>query len=134
MSREYSLSRIKDALEACDGNSAQAQRMIMGWLERDQSLMIGLVAPHLKSIVSHAVDYVANHPEKPAKPAESPLSVPMPEGDATGTGILETLLGQEGAGGPKFGNFDEPHSRPGKASSAHIDAIHKIARKITRDE
>ena len=51
MSKEYALSRVKDALDAADGNTAKATRMVMHWLEKDQSLMVGLVAPHLKSIV-----------------------------------------------------------------------------------
>lgn len=127
MSREYALSRVKDALETADGNTAKAHRMVMSWLEKDQSLMIGLVAPHLKSIVTHAISYVARHP---LDKIEAPLTDAAPEGDATGTAILESLLGQKnGSGGQKFGDFDAPPTRPGKASAAHIDAIHQIARK-----
>lgn len=128
MSRDYSLSRVQDALDAADGNVAEAQRTIMNWLEKDQSLMIGLVAPHLKSIVSHAVEYVAHKSGQRVKP-DVPLSDPTPEGDATGANVLETLLGQApNSGGPQFGNFDEPATKPGKASSGHIDAIRKIAK------
>ena len=135
MSRNYSLSRVQDALDAADGNHSEAQRIIMNWLERDQSLMVGLVAPHLKSIVSHAIDYVANKSTKPGQKTEgeppaknSALSDPVPEGDATGANVLETLLGQsQYKGGPQFGNFDEPATKPGRASQGHIDAIRKIA-------
>ena len=132
MSREYSLSRVRDALDSAKGNKAEAQRIVTGWLEKDQSLMVGLVAPHLKSIVSHAVDYVDGQSRvEDQKPEETEmLSRPSPEGDATGANILETLLGQsKGSGGPQFGNFDEPATRPGKASEKHVKAIHAIARK-----
>ncbi|MGM0421689.1 MAG: hypothetical protein ACQEQL_01165 [Pseudomonadota bacterium] len=132
MSREYALSRVQDALESCEGNTAKAQRVLMNWLEKDQTLMIGLVAPHLKSIVTHAVSYVARHPDDrtTTEQPESPLSDSVPEGDATGTAILESLLGQgKIGGGQKFGEFDAPPTKPGKASAAHVDAIHQIARK-----
>ena len=131
MSREYSLSRVRDALDAADGNKAEAQRILMRWLEKDQSLMVGLVAPHLKSIVSHAVDYIDSKSRADETPPDEEMhSRPSPEGDATGANILETLLGQsKGSGGPQFGNFDEPATRPGKASAKHVKAIHAIARK-----
>jgi hypothetical protein len=132
MSREYALSRVKDALEACEGNTAKTQRLLMNWLEKDQTLMIGLVAPHLKSIVTHAVSYVTRHPDDKTATdqPDTSLSDSVPEGDTTGTAILESLLGQGNAGGgQKFGGFDAPPTKPGKASAAHIDAIHQIARK-----
>ena len=99
MSRDYALSRVKDALEASKGNPAQATRLVMSWLENDQTLMIGLVAPHLKGIITHAVSYIERQDgpgaQKPAQnvPPESVLSDPVPEGDATGTSVLENLLG-----------------------------------------
>lgn len=140
MSREYALARVKDALEAAEGNTAEAQRTILNWLKKDQSLMIGLVAPHLRSIVSHAVDYVAHKDDAP-KPAEaqSPAAKVKPKPkelkhDATGQDVLQSLLGQGTTGGPRFGDFDEPHSKPGKASAAHVDAINKIARRIDTDD
>lgn len=137
MSREYALSRVKDALDAADGNTSQAARHIMHWLEKDQTLMVGLIAPHLKSIVTHAVSYVSRHEGELPK-AETPpvLSDPIPEGDATGTSILENLLGlsSSGGAGQSFGSLDDAPTRPGKASAAHIDAIHKIAKKKQEDE
>ncbi len=139
MSKEYALSRVKDALDAADGNTAKATRMVMHWLEKDQSLMVGLVAPHLKSIVTHAVSYVDRHGgEKAAEKskADEVLSDPVPEGDATGTSILENLLGL-GSGtapGHQFGELDDAPTKPGKASAAHIDAIHKIAGNKSKED
>ena len=138
MSREYALSRVKDALEASDGNTSQATRHIMHWLEKDQTLMVGLVAPHLKSIVTHAVSYVARHDGKLEELAKKnpALSDPIPEGDATGTSILENLLGvgSSGGSGHNFGSLDDAPTRPGKASAKHIDAIRKIAKKKDDDK
>ena len=135
MSREYALSRVKDALEATNGNTAEAQRTILNWLKKDQTLMVGLVAPHLRSIVSHAVDYVAHKNDVAKQPKKEAVKKTQEvHHDATGQDVLESLLGQGAGGGPRFGNFDEPHSKPGKASAAHVDAINKIARRVEKDE
>ncbi len=133
MTREYALSRVKDALENCNGKQAEAERTILNWLKNDQTLMVGLVAPHLKSIVSHAVDYVAHKEEMAKKPTDEDTS-DDPLHDATGQSILENLLQQGKSGGPRFGDFDEPYSKPGKASASHVDAIHKIARKVDKED
>lgn len=57
MSREYAMSRVRDALEKSEGNHLKAQRLLMSWLEKDHSLLLGLVTPHLPSIVTHAINY-----------------------------------------------------------------------------
>lgn len=131
MSREYALSRVKDALEASKGKTSEAERTIMNWLKKDQTLMVGLVAPHLKSIVSHAVDYMAhrNDTNKDDAPKHEDHTQ-----DATGQSVLESLLQGGKSGGPRFGDFDEPYSKPGKASASHVDAIHKIARKVDKED
>lgn len=131
MSREYALSRVKDALEASKGKTSEAERTIMNWLKKDQTLMVGLVAPHLKSIVSHAVDYVAHRNDVKKDDALKPEDHTQ---DATGQSVLESLLQGGKSGGPRFGDFDEPYSKPGKASASHVDAIHKIARKVDKED
>ncbi|MDF3024475.1 MAG: hypothetical protein K0R10_1836 [Alphaproteobacteria bacterium] len=50
MSREYAMSRVKDALEKSNGNHLKAQRLLLQWMEKDQSLLFGLVTPHMQSI------------------------------------------------------------------------------------
>jgi len=131
MSREYAMSRVRDALEKSDGNHLKAQRLLMSWVEKDQSLLLGLVAPHIQSIVSHAVNFAAQPPA--AAGAQTAAKVEAGEAGEFGVAVLESLQGGRNAGG--FG-FGEPAprgavSRPGKASQSHVDAIHKIAGKKT---
>lgn len=134
MSREYAMSRVRDALEKSDGNHLKAQRLLMSWVEKDQSLLLGLVTPHIQSIVSHAINF-AGQQSTSAPGAVTAEAVKVEEGEAGefGAAVLESLQGGRHDGG--FG-FGEPAprgavSRPGKASQSHVDAIHKIAGKKT---
>ena len=123
MSQEYAMSRVRDALDKSDGNHLKAQRLLMQWLEKDQSLLLGLVAPHMQGIVSHAVNHVAQ-PAKKEEPKR--LDITEPPGEF-GAALMSTLKGgrSEGFG---FGQSTPQNiSKPGQASKAHIDAITKIA-------
>ena len=81
MSQEYALSRVRDALEKSEGNHLKAQRLLLSWLEKDHSLLLGLVAPHLQSIVTHAV----NHADKPKQArGAAPKIDPAPAGAGEG--------------------------------------------------
>ncbi|MCK5555137.1 MAG: hypothetical protein KAI76_02775, partial [Alphaproteobacteria bacterium] len=73
MSQEYALSRVKDALEKSGGNRLKAQRLILSWLEKDNTLLLGLVAPHIQGIVTHAVAHVAQTPKKSKEPEKIDL-------------------------------------------------------------
>ncbi|HEX2753146.1 MAG TPA: hypothetical protein VHP34_08620 [Alphaproteobacteria bacterium] len=132
MSREYAMSRVRDALEKSEGNHLKTQRLLMSWVEKDQSLLLGLVTPHIQSIVSHAINFVD---QQPKALAATDVAATLNDGEAGefGAAVLESLQGGRNEGG--FG-FGEPAprgvvSRPGKASQSHVDAIHKIAGKKT---
>jgi hypothetical protein len=127
MSREYAMSRVRDALEKSEGNHLKAQRLLMSWLEKDHSLLLGLVTPHLPSIVTHAINY-SGQPAGKSAPAAAPENIQTGE---FGAAVLESLQGGRNEGGFGFGEASPPGtvSRPGKASQSHVDAIHKIAGK-----
>ena len=119
MSHEYAMSRVRDALEKCEGNHLKAQRMVMGWLEKDHSLLFGLVAPWMQSIISHAVNHI-DQPEKKKLPKRIELDDSVCEFGAA--------LAQELKGGTSFGQQSPRNvGKPGKASQTHIDAINKLA-------
>jgi hypothetical protein len=132
MSHEYAMSRVKDALEKSDGNHLKAQRLLLQWLEKDHTLLLGLVAPHLQSIITYAISHAAlpatlqrATPRKVQAPR--PSSPPKDPGEF-GAAVLQSLKGGRSEG---FG-FGESESRgsvakPGAASQKHVDAIHKIA-------
>ena len=126
MSREYALSRVKDALEKSDGNHLKAQRLLMTWLEKDHSLLFGLVSPHMHSIIVHALAHVDQPVTQPQKPVAKKIMPKPNETSEFGSALLESLRGH----GEPTGNFGEATPRgltkPGKTSKAHVDAINKL--------
>lgn len=125
MRKDYSQSRIEDALEQSGGDLGKAQRMVLSWIENDQTLLAGLVAPHIKAIIAHAVSHAA----KPRPASKIDVSAEPPSD--FGRELLEGLAGAAGA--PRFGEaevsqgFRDP--QPLAASQKHIDAIHALAGK-----
>lgn len=116
MSHDYAISRVKDALEKSDQNQVKARQLIMSWLEKDQSLLLGLVAPHLQSIVTHAIAHVTTPPKKiDATQATGEFGVAML--DSLKGGGIEANFGQATPGGL---------TPPGQTSKAHIEAINTI--------
>ena len=126
MSREYALSRVKDALEKSDGNHLKAQRLLMSWLEKDHSLLFGLVSPHMHSIIVHALVHVDQPVAQPQKTAAKKITPKPNETSEFGSALLQSLRGQ----GAEMGTFGEATprgiSKPGKTSKAHVDAINKL--------
>lgn len=135
MSQEYALSRVRDALEKSDGNHLKAQRLLLSWLEKDNTLLLGLVAPHIQSIVTHAV----NHAGTPrGLSGGKKVQVEPEQTGEFGIAVLESLKGGRSDGGFGFGEA-EPRgvvSKPGRASQSHVDAIHRLAqgKQITKDK
>ena len=125
MSREYALSRVKDALEASGGNHLKAQRLLTQWLEKDHSLLFGLVSPHMHSIIVHALAHV-DQAAPPQKAAEKKIMPKAHETSEFGTALLQSLSGH----GQEHGTFGEATprglSKPGATSKAHVDAINKL--------
>ena len=126
MSREYAMSRVRDALEKSEGNVLKAQRLVMTWLEKDHTLLIGLAGPHLQSIVSHAVNHAAA-PEKPVQvPKPKRVGTAAIGSSVLGEALIESMQGKSA----KFGEEDPSTlSRPGRASQKHVDAINALAAK-----
>ncbi len=133
MSKDYALSRVRDALEKSDGNHLKAQRLLIQWLEKDHTLLAGLVAPHMPGIIAHAITHVVN----PQQTQKAPKKLAVKEADVGefGEALLSSLKGgrHDGVG------FGEPTprnlGRAPAASKKHIDAINKIAaRTTTKDD
>lgn len=128
MSQDYALSRVRDALEKSQGNHLKAQRLILSWLENDQTLLVGLVGPHLQSIVSHAVNHAAAPPKK-----KMPTHVELEDGHGTefGAALLHGARGEAAS----FGEATPKGiGKPGKASQSHVDAINAIVQAGKKDD
>lgn len=124
MSREYAMSRVRDALEKSGGNHLKAQRLLLTWLEKDHTLLFGLVTPHVQSIITHAISHVAQPARKTALPKK--ISVKDQETGEFGSALLDSLRGKSA----EMGSFGEATprgiSKPGKTSKAHVDAINTL--------
>jgi len=123
MSREYAMSRVRDALEKTDGNHLKAQRLLLQWIEKDHSLLFGLVMPHLQSIITHAINHAAL-PQSPKKaPPAPPKKVSAKESGEFGAAVLQSMRG----GTSSFGQPDGPVGKPGATSQKHIDTMRALA-------
>ncbi|MBI3440385.1 MAG: hypothetical protein HY052_01025 [Proteobacteria bacterium] len=123
MSREYAMSRVKDALEKSDDNHLKAQRLLFSWIEKDNTLLLGLVAPHINGIIAHAITH-ATQPEKAA--ASKKINLKDQETGEFGGALLESLRGGRGDTGAFGEAAPRGVSKPGKASKAHVDAINTL--------
>jgi hypothetical protein len=123
MSHEYAMSRVRDAIEKSEGNHLKAQRLILSWIEKDHTLLFGLVMPHMQGIITHAVSHVLNPPPPPKKPAPRRLDV-AGESSEFGAALLQGLKTEN----VSFGEATPKGiAKPGKASQKHIDAINHLA-------
>src|SRR3954467_4595376 len=92
MSHEYAMSRVKDALEQSGGNHLKAQRLLISWIEKDHSLLFGLVSPHMHSIITHALTHVALPPRKAPQPRK--ISPKEHETSEFGSALLQNMRGR----------------------------------------
>ena len=87
-----------------------------------------LVAPHLQSIITHAINHVGT-PEGVKKSAAVPKKVVVSDKTSSEFG-KELLKGIKGSR-PQFGQAEDRGevTRPGKASQKHIDTLMALAAK-----
>jgi hypothetical protein len=121
MSHEYAMSRVRDALEKSENNHLKAQRLILNWIEKDQTLLFGLVSPHMQGIISHAI----NHELAPKGKKTPKTFVPDAEegGDEFGGALMRGVRSENAS----FGEATPRGiGKPGKASQKHVDAINAL--------
>jgi len=127
MNREYSESKIREALKLSGGNATKARQLIINWAFEDNKLLHELMAPHMTGIVAHAINHVMAMKEKPVPPVPQPVKVPSgAKNDAFGMEILKAIA----LGNPA--QFGLENNVPGKkqpASQRHVDAIKQMVSK-----
>jgi hypothetical protein len=139
MSEKYALSRVQDALDASQQSPAKAEKMIYRWLEKDQSLLLGLITPYIKAIVKNAI----NHQLYGAKKAQIPTNSKKENTKNLSAGEMgelgQALISSKNA--PKFGqgaglttSAAKEAGKTIKASARHVDAIHALAKKSKKDD
>jgi len=85
MSQDYVLEKAQRALVATQGDDEAAQKLLIAWAVRDQTLLLGLAKAHLKVLAKIALDQAAKTMVNPAQRKE-----PLPPG------VLTRLMNQVG--------------------------------------
>lgn len=56
MSDKYVTAKIREALEATNHDTRDAQKLVITWAMRDMPLLLGLAKPHLKALTLARID------------------------------------------------------------------------------
>lgn len=126
--KNYTESRIREALTLAKGDEGRAARLILGWVADDPQLLLGLTRPHLNGIIAYAVDRAVRHVQREAEPLLAAPDFDSLPGEEFGKELLKTIaFGQPVRfGRESLGASPPAPKRPG-ASKRHIDALHRIA-------
>lgn len=129
MNRDYSESKIREALKLSNGNPTRARQQIIAWAFDDNKLLHELMAPHMTGIVAHAINHVMAAKEKPQQaPMPEPVEVSAGgKNDPFGLEILKAIaLGNPAQFGLENANAT---GRKHVASQRHVDAIKEMVAK-----
>lgn len=128
MNRDYSESKIREALKLSGGNATRARQQIIAWAFDDTKLLHELMAPHMTGIVAHAINHVMAAKEKPRPAVIEPQQVAADvKQDPFGLEILKAIaLGNPAQFGLENANAT---SRKQVASQRHVDAIKEMVSK-----
>lgn len=128
MNRDYSESKIREALRLSGGNATRARQQIIAWAFDDTKLLHELMAPHMTGIVAHAINHVMAAKEKPRPAVIEPAQVVADiKQDPFGLEILKAIaLGNPAQFGLENANAT---GRKQAASQRHVDAIKEMVAK-----
>lgn len=85
MTQDYVQDKAQRALIATQGEEEAAQKLLIAWAVRDQTLLLGLAKAHLKVLAKTALAQAAQNMVNPAQRKE-----PLP------AGVLTRLMNQVG--------------------------------------
>jgi hypothetical protein len=85
MTQDYVQEKAQRALIATQGEEDAAQKLLVAWAVRDQTLLLGLAKAHLKMLAKIALEQAAQNMVNPPLGAE-----PLPDG------VLNRLMNQVG--------------------------------------
>ncbi len=129
MNRDYSESKIREALKLSGGNATKARQQVIAWAFDDTKLLHELMAPHMTGIVAHAINHVMATKDKPkAVLVPEPSKIPAgSKNDPFGLEILKAIaLGNPAQFGLESGNATGKNQ---PASQRHVDAIKQMVAK-----
>ncbi|MDB5365687.1 MAG: hypothetical protein JWM77_1614 [Rhodospirillales bacterium] len=121
----YLDQKVRDALDIAQGDQNQAQRVLLGWAQRDEKLLRALTQPFLVGIVANAINHGGKIVPglKPTKPPPAPRPMPAK--------ALDSLIGQLGRNFEKskgpLGVAGDAAPPPKKASAKHADTMRTLA-------
>jgi hypothetical protein len=121
----YLDQKVREALTLAQGDRTQAQRVLLGWAQRDEKLLRALVQPFLVGIAAHAINHGGKIVPgvKPTKPPPRPRDMPPK--------ALDSLIGQLGRNferskGP-LGVAGDAAPPPKKSSAKHAETMRALA-------
>lgn len=127
MNREYSESKIREALKLSGGNATRARQQIIAWAFDDTKLLHELMAPHMTGIVAHAINHVMATKERVVAPVPQ---APKVAADATNDPFGMEILKAIALGNPaQFGLENNAPAKRQAASQRHVDAIKQMVSK-----
>ena len=112
MSDHYLASKIKEALANSGGDKHAAQKLLITWAVRDQTLLLGLTKPHLKGIIAAHIDHAARPPAK---------------GDGAKTTHFSKAELDKMVTARPLGEKRSPVVPPPKTSARQADVMHRLA-------
>jgi hypothetical protein len=59
MTDDYVRLKVREALNATDGDRHDAQKLLITWAVRDPALLLGVAKPHLKAIAAGLIEHAA---------------------------------------------------------------------------
>jgi hypothetical protein len=126
----YLDQKVREALALAQGDRPQAQRVLVGWAQRDEKLLRALAQPFLVGIVAHAINHGGKivpglKPVTPPRPREMPAKA------------LDSLIGQLGRNFEKskgpLGVAGDAAPPPKKSSARHADTMRALAESYGRN-
>ncbi|MGB4102422.1 MAG: hypothetical protein WBK91_11020 [Alphaproteobacteria bacterium] len=76
MVTDYVHEKSMMALRATEGDMAEAQKLLVSWAARDQTLLLGLAKPHLKAMAQFALEQAGRHELQQEMPGDIPAITP----------------------------------------------------------
>lgn len=123
MAQPYLEKRVKEALATAQGNKIKARKLLVTWATQDAELLLHLVKSHLPAIAAATLEGTMRTIEKRTIPPKRKAEPPK---EKFGQTLLNAM---SDTGAATFGLEDSgaPIGKR-KASAAHVEAIHKLAK------
>jgi hypothetical protein len=124
MTDDYVRLKVKEALNATDGDRHDAQKLLITWAVRDPALLLGVAKPHLKAIAAALIEHAAR-----AKPSSSD-GIEDEGPDSLSRTAIDDIVAQT-AKNP-FDKRKKSNLPPPKSTERQASTMRKLAAAFTK--